>query len=90
MSKSVANTARVIMAYDKDQDGQLTRGDAIVPGSKILGAALSDHFALALPFEKAKGSPFAAMMDKNRYPRGALLEAMVRLVVADLEKPTQQ
>lgn len=86
LSKSVAQTARVIMAYDKDQDGQLTRGDAIVPGSKILGAALSDHFALALPFEKAQGSQFGAMMDKNRYPRGALLEAIVRFVVADLEK----
>lgn len=86
LSKSVAQTARVIMAYDKDQDGQLTRGDAIVPGSKILGAAISDHFALALPFEKAQGSQFGAMMDKNRYPRGALLEAMVRFVVADLEK----
>ena len=84
MSKSVASTAKVIGAYDKDQDGQLTRPDAIVPGSKVLGAARSDHFALALPFEKATGSSFASMMDKNHYPRGALLEAMLRFVVQDL------
>ena len=84
MSKALANAAPIIAAFDRDQDGQLTRGDAIVPGSKLLGAARSDHFALALPFEKAKGSQFGAMMDKNHYPRAALLEAMVRLVVQDL------
>ncbi len=85
MSKALANAASIIAAFDRDNDGQLTRGDAIVPGSKLLGAARSDHFALALPFEKAKGSQFGAMMDKNHYPRAALLEAMVRLVVQDLE-----
>ncbi len=85
MSKALANAAPIIAAFDPAQDGQLTRGDAIVPGSKLLGAARSDHFALALPFEKAKGSQFGAMMDKNHYPRAALLEAMVRLVVQDLE-----
>ncbi|MBY0508062.1 MAG: LssY C-terminal domain-containing protein [Bryobacteraceae bacterium] len=85
LSKALANAAPVIAAFDRDHDGQLTRGDAIVPGSKLLGAARSDHFALALPFEKAKNSQFGAMMDKNHYPRAALLEAMVRLVVADLK-----
>ena len=85
MSKALANAAPIIAAFDRDHDGQLTRADAIVPGSKLLGAARSDHFALALPFEKAKGSQFGAMMDKNHYPRAALLEAMVRLVVQDLE-----
>ena len=84
MSKALANAAPIIAAFDRDQDGQLTRGDAVVPGSKLLGAARSDHFALALPFEKAKGSQFGAMMDKNHYPRAALLEAMVRMVVQDL------
>lgn len=84
LSKALANAAPLIAAFDRDHDGQLTRGDAIVPGSKLLGAARSDHFALALPFEKAKGSQFGAMMDKNHYPRAALLEAMVRLVVQDL------
>ncbi len=84
LSKALANAAPMIAAFDRDHDGQLTRGDAIVPGSKLLGAARSDHFALALPFEKAKGSQFGAMMDKNHYPRAALLEAMVRLVVQDL------
>jgi len=90
MSKSVASTAKVIAAFDKDQDGQLTRADAIVPGSKYLGGAKSDHFALALPFEKAKGSSFASMMDKNHYPRAALLEAMIRLVVEDLGTESPQ
>ena len=48
ISKALANTAPIIPAFDRDHDGQLTRDDAIVPGSKLLGAARSDHFALAL------------------------------------------
>ena len=38
ISKALANTAPIIPAFDRDHDGQLTRDDAIVPGSKLLGA----------------------------------------------------
>ncbi len=64
----------MLSAWDKQNDGQLLKTDAIVPESTYLGAALTDHLGIALAFEK----------DKPSYPRAALLEAMVRFVLDDL------
>lgn len=85
ISKSLEKTAMVMAAYDRDNDGQLTRGDATVPGSKVLGVVRSDHFALALPFDKSPDAMIRQSMDKTRFPRAALLEALIRQVVADLD-----
>ena len=85
-SKSLAKMWEILSTFDRKNDGQLTRPDAIVPGSKYLGSARADHLAVALPFDKVGNSPLAGGMDKARYPRAALLEAIVRLVVEDLEK----
>ena len=59
--------------------------DAILPGSTVLGTARADHLAVALPFEKASDASIRAMADQGHYPRAALLEALVRFVVGDLE-----
>ena len=67
------------------EDGQLLKDDAIVPGAKFLGAALADHFAIALPFDKSTDSTIRSNMDKTVYPRAALLESLVRYVTADLD-----
>ena len=82
-SKIFLNMWMLLSAFADRQDSQLVRQDAIVPGSSYLGDALADHFAVALPYESSNESirPFA---DKNHYPRTALLEAMVRLVIQDL------
>jgi len=73
-SKTTAQSYKMLSAWDKQNDGQLLKMDAIVPESTYLGAALTDHLAVALAFEK----------DKPSYPRAALLEAMVRFVLDDL------
>ncbi len=83
-SQLLAQTWEIMSAYSNKVDGQLTVEDATVPHSKILGAALADHFAVAVPFETSDES-LKAGADKNHYPRSALLEAMVRFVVRDLE-----
>ena len=83
-SQLLAQTWQVLSAYSDKVDGQLTVDDATVPGSTRLGAALADHFAIAVPFETSDES-IGAGADKNHYPRSALLEAMVRFVVRDLE-----
>lgn len=83
-SKSLLETWQLLTSFGGIQDGQLLRDDAVFPEAKYLGAALADHFAIALPFEKSN-NPMKAGMDKNRYPRAALLEAIVRLVTADLD-----
>ena len=84
-SKSLMQTWNMLQGYDTMIDGQLTRQDATIPGSKFLGSAKSDHFALALPFDKSTDKTIRTGMDKTRYPRGALLESMIRFVMNDLK-----
>lgn len=84
-SKALLETWRLLSAYGLVEDGQLLKEDATVPESKFLGVALADHFAVALPFDKSTESAIRTGMDKARYPRAALLEAIYRFVTADLE-----
>lgn len=84
-SKALLQTWQLLAAYGLVQDGQLLRDDATVPSSKFLGVALADHFAVALPFDKSSDSAVRSGMDKTRYPRAALLEAIYRFVASDLD-----
>ena len=86
-SKSLLETWRVLSTYGNTEDGQLLKDDAIAPGAKFLGAALADHFAIALPFDKSTDSAIRSGMDKASYPRAALLEALIRYVSSDLDSP---
>jgi len=81
LSGAMKKTWSIMNSFDRENDGQLAKMDAIVPESKLLGGARSDHFALALPLEKSK---MGAMSKGNEWPRGALLEAIVRLVLEDV------
>ncbi len=85
-SKALLETWKILSSYGAAQDGQLLRDDAMVPEAKYLGAAIADHFAVALPFDKSSDSFIRNGMDKSAFPRAALLEALVRFVAADLEK----
>ncbi len=89
-SKALLQTWQLLTSYSPVEDGQLLRDDAIVPGSKFLATALADHFAVALPFDKSSDSAIRSGMDKTKYPRGALLEAIVRFVTADLGEQQPQ
>jgi hypothetical protein len=84
-SKALAQTWALLSAWGPVQDGQLVKEDAIIPESKYLGVAIADHFAVALPFDKSQDSAIRSGMG-SRYPRGALLESIVRFVAADLAK----
>lgn len=75
-SKMAAGSYKMLAAWDRQNDGQLLKLDAIVPESTYLGAAKTDHLTVALPFED-KGAPPA-------YPRAALYEAVLRFVLNDL------
>jgi hypothetical protein len=66
-------------------DSQLAWEDAQIPGGKYLGAALADHLAVALPFDESTDNAVRGMADQGRYPRAALLEAIVRYVNQDLD-----
>jgi len=83
-SKALLETWRALSVFGAVEDGQLLKDDAIVPGAKYLGAALADHFAVALPFDKSSDAAIRSGMDKSAYPRAALLESLIRFVSADL------
>ncbi len=68
--------------YSIDQDSQMVAEEAIIPGARFLGAARGDHWALALPFWEHPNQDIKKRVDKNRYPRTALLEAIVRYVTS--------
>ena len=85
-SKALLQTWELLAAaFAGIQDGQLLRDDAVLPDAKYLGAALADHFAIALPFEKSTDPAIKAGMNSNHYPRAALLESIVRFVSQDLD-----
>jgi len=75
-------TWTMMNSYDSENDGQLTKPDAIIPESKFLGAVKSDHFSVALPLEKSK---LGGMSKPAPWPRAALLESLLRLVFEDLK-----
>jgi hypothetical protein len=82
-SKALLQTWLLLSFFGSRQDGQLWAKDSVLPGAKYLGAALADHVAVASSFEKKIG--LSRMFDHGRYPRAALLEALVRFAIADLE-----
>ncbi len=83
-SKALLESWQLLSAFGALQDGQLMKDDAVVPGAKYLGILKGDHFAVALPFDKSPDSVIRNQMNQTRFPRAALLESLVRYVVADL------
>jgi len=93
-AKSTADTTSAVLksawdhltAYSIDEDSQVIRDDAVVPGGAFLGTARADHWAVTLPFKEAHNPVFDLLVNRNDYPRTALLEAMVRFVIKDLKE----
>jgi hypothetical protein len=82
---------RRLSVYAREQDGELVAWEAVVPDGRYLGSMRADHWAIALPFDEASGEAKGAKaarlykgIDKNRFPRDAMFEAVVRFVSGDL------
>lgn len=87
VSKAMVQSWTIMNSFSPRNDAQLAERDAIVPGSMYLGAARSDHFALALPLENMQGGALKSFLDKNSFPRAALLESVVRFALDELKAP---
>lgn len=87
VSKAMLQSWSIMNGFSSRNDAQLAESDAIIPGSMVLGAARSDHFALALPLENLQGGALKTLLDKNSYPRAALLESVVRFTLDQLKAP---
>lgn len=86
-----ANTSRALRPlWDKlskfslDQDAQVIASEGVPPGSRFLGVLRGDHWAVGMPFEHGESSFLRGLIDHNHFPRAALLEAALRVVMADL------
>ena len=70
--------------YSLDEDSQMIADDAIVPGGRFLAVARAGHWAVALPFDETTDPEerrrALKAVDRNTYPRAALLEAILRMV----------
>lgn len=58
-------------------DGQLIFYDQILPHSTLLGYANGDHWAVALPFTEKAPTLAETFVDRNAFPRDAMLEALL-------------
>lgn len=86
-----ANTSKVLMPlwkrlrpYAREHDSHILEREAVVPGGTFLGRAKGDHWAVAMPFYGKVSEDALKVINHNKFPRPALIEAAVRVVIADL------
>lgn len=77
---------KMLEHVDPRNDGQVIFFDAVIPGGTLLGYVKADHWAISLPFSTSSNALGAAFVDRNAFPRGVLLESMVRFVAEDLAR----
>jgi pimeloyl-ACP methyl ester carboxylesterase len=72
-----------VAPYALEQDSHLVERETIVPGGTFLGRALGDHWAVAFPFDPNPEVKPATLnvINWNKFPRPALIEAAVRIVL---------
>lgn len=84
ISTIVKTSYQQLARIDSRNDGQLIYSDQIIPGSTLVGFLNADHWAVAIPIARAHGVIGGTLVDRNDYPREALLEALLRYVEEDL------
>jgi hypothetical protein len=72
-----------LLDRDARNDGQVLAGDALIPGSTLLGYLHADHWAVALDIEDE--SPLLAHREMDaQFPHLALLQAILQQVTMDM------
>jgi hypothetical protein len=67
-------------------DSHMLIHDQVLPGADLLGYVKSDHWAVALPFNRSGGSFWKWLLrNHNAFPREVLFEAILRYVEDDLQ-----
>jgi hypothetical protein len=84
-SEMLRENWNVMASYDKRNDSQLLQSDTLVPGGYYLGVARTDHLAVALGYEYSPDGYIRGALDYNHFPRVALFEAVVRVVIETLQ-----
>ena len=67
-------------------DSHMLIHDQVLPGADLLGYVKSDHWAVALPFNRSTRSLWNYLLrNNNAFPREVLFEAILRYVEDDLQ-----
>lgn len=74
ISQGLKPTWHALARYDRRNDGQVVAGDAIIPGSTVLGYVNADHWDLAISLEQQMPQ-LSARKSTRHLPRSELLEA---------------
>jgi hypothetical protein len=75
---------RKLSMIDGRNDSQVMFYDQIIPGSTLVGYLNADHWAVAVPIAREHRMIGGTLVNRNDYPREALLEAVLRYVEEDL------
>ncbi len=89
MSSVLAGSYRKLSQVDARNDSQVIYYDQMIPNSTLLGFVNADHWAIAVPIARSHTFLGKTFVDKNDYPREALVEAVIRFVEEDLENRVQ-
>jgi hypothetical protein len=77
-------TYNKLSRIDARNDSQMLFYDQLIPGGALLGYLNADHWAVAVPIARSHEFIGATFVDRNAFPREALLEALLRFVEEDL------
>jgi pimeloyl-ACP methyl ester carboxylesterase len=83
ISSIITPTYRKLARIDPRNDSQMIYSDQIIPGSTLVGFLNADHWAVAVPIDRAHGVIGSTFVNHNDYPREALLESLLRYVEED-------
>lgn len=86
ISTVLSGMYRQLSQVDARNDSQMIYYDQIIPGSTLLGFLNADHWAVALPIQRSHRFVGATFVDRNDYPREAVIESVLRFVAEDLEE----
>ena len=84
ISAILTSSYRKLARIDARNDSQMIFYNQVVPGSVLMGYLNADHWAVAVPINRAHAMVASMFVTQNAYPREALLEALLRFVEEDL------
>jgi hypothetical protein len=87
ISSVLKGSYRKLAQVDGRNDSQMIFYDQVIPGSTLVGYLNADHWAVAVPIARTRHTIATLFVDKNAYPREALVEAVLRFIEEDLATP---
>jgi hypothetical protein len=84
ISRVLEGAHRKLSLVSPMNDGQLIYSDQFIPGSTLLAFLNADHWAAVLPIHREHRLVASTLVNRNEYPREALLEALMRFIDEDV------